>query len=301
VDIPALLERGRGFSLLEAYFRVVQRSTPARAHQFSRAFGPITVVDRSPTLALHADVLYAMLPEHRAVLLLRDPLAQLASWRQRSASAAPGWPEQPLTLKDHCAHILSAWLTPLRAAPAGQLLVLRADALERGLEDGLARIWAFLGLPWRDPAAALERREPIGGVCNPVYAQELEELDRLCWAEISSGSAWLATEAEPPPAGQGRGSSGGPRRQVAPLSASEREAARALFAPLRPLLGPSAAAGDAGGDGRRRASEAPGEGLEGLVPQVEEMLERLAQRSAEAPLIPHQLDGRAEMHPIGDQ
>ncbi|MEB3362003.1 MAG: sulfotransferase, partial [Synechococcaceae cyanobacterium] len=290
VDIPALLEPGRGFSLLEAYFRVVQRSTPARAHQFSRAFGPITVVDRSPTQALHADVLYAMLPEHRAVLLLRDPLAQLASLRQRSASAAPGWHEEPLTLKDHCAQILSAWLTPLRAAPAGQLLVLRADALERELEDGLARIWAFLGLPLRDPPAALERREPPGGLFNPVYARELDELDRLSLAEISSGSAWLAAEAEEPSAAQGWGSSGRSRRHVAPLRAIEREAARALFAPLRPLLRPSASAGDAG-DGRKRANEVPGEGLEGLVPQVEEMVERLARRGAEAPLIPHQLDG----------
>ncbi len=288
VPLAALLEPGREFSLLEAYFRVVQRSTSERAHRFSRAFGPITVVDRSPTLALHADQLFAMLPSQRAVLLLRDPLVLLATLSHRSAHAESGWLQGRPTLMEHCTEILATWLTPLRAAPPGQLLVLRAEALGRASEDGLARIWAFLGLPQADPPAALDRREPPGGVQNPVYARELDELDHRSLTEIGGGGdADLGqAEAQGHPLGQGGGSGERPMQDVEALTPIEQAAAKALFRPLADLL----QANESGGDGRRRTGEGPGEGLAELVPQVEELVGLLVQRRAEAPAVPHQLD-----------
>jgi glycosyltransferase involved in cell wall biosynthesis len=281
VAITSLLDAGRSFSLLEAYFRVVQRSAPARAHRFSRAFGPITLVDRSPTQAQHADLLYAMLPSHQAVLLLQDPLRQLARLRQRSAGAAAGRRPGPLSLAEHCAQILAAWLTPLRAAPPGQLLVLRAEALERAPEEGPARVWAFLGLPQADRPGVLERREPPGGVCNPAYEREQARLDRLSLAEISSGSPWLADEAQEAqgaewPAG-GDGS----------LTETERQAVLTLFAPLAGL---GTAWGWNEGAVARRPDETLEEGLAALAQQVADLVTQLERRRAEAPAVPHLLD-----------
>lgn len=240
VAIAPLLDPERSFSLLEAYFRVVQRSTPARAMAFSRRFGPITVVDRSPSLALHADLLYAALPEHRAVLLLREPLAQLAVMRRRGAAGLPGWRQGPLTTAEHCAQILETWLQPLRAAPAGQLLVLAGEAVALAEAEALARIWRFLEKPLADPPRPLEWRPPPGGVINPVYALQEEALARLSLAEISAGSPWRAAEAQAQMEAQAAWQAAAP-----PLPAQEQADVRALFAPLGPLL--AGHGGDAGG------------------------------------------------------
>ena len=114
----------RSYTLLEAYFRGVQALLPPETLRFARSYGQVQVLDRSCSLALVADVLFQCLPEHRAVLMLRDPLDQIAALRRRIARFPQEWAFADSGLVGLCRVVLESLAVPLQAAPLGQLLLV---------------------------------------------------------------------------------------------------------------------------------------------------------------------------------
>jgi hypothetical protein len=126
---------------------------------FARAYGQVTVLDRSCTLPLVADVLFQCLPEHRAVLMLRDPLEQIASVRRMIACHAEGWRFPDPSLEALGRIWLESLAIPLMAAPVGQLLLVSHERLLQRQSETVEAVCVWLGL---EPNAflAVEQLDP---------------------------------------------------------------------------------------------------------------------------------------------
>ena len=174
------LRTDRSYTLLEAYFRAVQALTPPEAMAFARAYGQVSMLDRSCTLPLVADVLFQCLPEHCAVLMLRDPLEQIASVRRMIARHPEAWRFPDQALENHCRIWLQSLATPLQAAPVGQLLLVSHARLVAHPQEEIEAVCAWLGLE-PNPYLALEPLEAapqswVNRVHEEGWRRELEAL-----------------------------------------------------------------------------------------------------------------------------
>lgn len=163
------LNPDRSYTLLEAYFRGVQALLPSETMRFARSYGRVQVLDRSCSLALVADVLFRCLPEHRAVLMLRDPLDQIVALRQRIARHPEDWAFADSGLVGLCRVVLESLAVPLQAAPPGQLLLVSYRRLCQEPQLVLEEVYgAFETAP--TPYYALEPLD-LGPdpVWNPVH------------------------------------------------------------------------------------------------------------------------------------
>lgn len=224
----------RSYTLLEAYFRGVQALLPAQVMDFARSYGQVTVLDRSCSLALVADVLFRCLPEHRAVMMLRDPLEQIAELRRCMASHPEAWTFADNSLEGLCRVVLESLAIPLQAAPVGQLQLVSRRRLEDDPQAVLEAVYgAFETAP--TPYYALEPLD-LGPdpVLNPVHEQAtaaflealpsqlLLEQERPWKLACLTGESSSSAESKPQP--------------QALFSAAELEALEALLVPLQLVI-----------------------------------------------------------------
>lgn len=184
----------RSFTLLEAYFRVVQRLTPTEALEFSRAWGQVMVLERSCTQALVADVLFRCLPEHRAVLMLRDPLEQIASVRRMQQQHPQAWSygdgEGRGSVEELAMVYLESLARPLAAAPPGQMRLVSFERLQAEPEQVLEEVSGFLGLA-PNPLLALEPLPADAGQgVNRVHEQQWREQVARLPAQLLREEPW---------------------------------------------------------------------------------------------------------------
>lgn len=227
---------GRSYTMLEAYFRVIQALTPSAALEFSQAWGQVTVLERSSTLALVADALYRCLPEHRAVLMVRDPLAQIAVVRRRQQRHPEAWHQAGIEEQNLLPHLSQAYLqslaVPLAAAPPGQLKLARFEQLLADPESLIQQVSGFLGL---EPSfyVALEPLPDTGRrFCNEAPERQWRDLVAALQQQLIRGEPWKQhCLAAMPGDGMPAGSVG-----LEPLSAEERQQLSAWFEPLQLAL-----------------------------------------------------------------
>ena len=228
------LRSDRSYTLLEAYFRVVVALTPPESMAFARAYGQVTVLDRSCTLPLVADVLFECLPEHRAVLVVRDPLEQIASVRRMQALYPEAWGSTATGLESLCRTVLQSLAIPLQAAPPGQLQLVSHGRLVRQRSETIEAVSRWLGL---EPSACFAL-EPLKTDADhwfnrapaEAWRHQLEALPGRLLRQEPWKHACLAAALEASDSGE-RGSGA-----VGVLSASEQETLGRLFAPLRSLV-----------------------------------------------------------------
>jgi hypothetical protein len=173
-DSKALLKQERGYTILEAYFRVLQSIIPASAMKFAKAYGQITVIDRSCSHALVADVLFQSLPEHRAVLVVRDPMDQITSVLSMQEQHPKEWGgrEKENNLENLCRSYLRCLATPLAAAPVGQLKLMLFEELQSSPYTVIEETCRFLGLH-PNYLLALETIDcNTHNAVNTVYSEE---------------------------------------------------------------------------------------------------------------------------------
>lgn len=235
------LRNDRSYTLLEAYFRAVLALTPPETMAFARSYGQVTVLDRSCTLPLVADVLFQCLPEHRALLVLRDPLEQIASVRRMIARHPDAWAGPEAGLEGLCRVYLQSLAIPLQAAPPGQLRLVSHARLRHRRAETIEAVSVWLGL---EPNAFLALEPLEGGpppwinrVHEEAWRRQIEALPgRLLrdepWKEACLAAALEAPDpgGETPGVGQESSGSGGE------LPGGETEALLQLFAPVRSLI-----------------------------------------------------------------
>jgi glycosyltransferase involved in cell wall biosynthesis len=232
-DLEQALRADRSYTLLEAWFRAVLALTPPEMLTFARSYGQVNVLDRSCTLPLVADVLFKCLPEHRALLVLRDPLDQIASVRRMRTLYPGDWCSLEPGLANLCQVYLQSLAIPLLAAPVGQLRIVSYERLVHCQAETLEGVCTWLGL---EPNAffALEPVE-VGADHwrNTAYVDawrhELKELPKRLLREEPWKEGCLADmhgEAPPPTLAEVGGA----------FTATEQEPLERLFAPVRTLI-----------------------------------------------------------------
>lgn len=228
------LRPDRSYTLLEVYFKMVQALTPAAVMEFSKAYGQVTLLDRSCSHSLVADVLFQCLPEHRAVLLLRDPLEQITSVRRMQALHPSAWHHDDSGLANLCRVYLLSLTLPLQAAPSAQLLPVSWRRLTQQTEAVVAEVSAFLGLE-PNPFLALEPLElPPGQEANPVHEQALQAELAALPRQLLHNEPWKL-ECLPSTAGR-TPAAVAPAGLAARLSAEEAQALAGLMAPVQALI-----------------------------------------------------------------
>ena len=190
INLEAWLPAERSFTLMEAYFRLMQGWMPADVPALSRKLGSVVLLDRSCSLGLAAGELFSCLPLHRALLVLRDPLevvAQTLEMRRR-------WPEAwsvPDASPWACAEMVLQTLTvSLEAAPAGQLHLVSHSELRDTPQEALQGVTAFLGQE-SNPMGATEplpNAEQLA--CNPRYAEELDAMLTMLPGQLLRNEPW---------------------------------------------------------------------------------------------------------------
>ena len=171
------LRNEQGYTILEAYFRVVQSLVPTSAMSFAKAYGQVTVLDRSCTHALVADVLFSCLPEHRAVLVVRDPIDQIASVLSMQEQYPKDWGsrETEHNLENLCRSYLRCLAIPLATAPLGQLKLILFSELLANPRAVIEETCRFLGLS-PNTIVALERdEENTRHTTNTTYSEDYNQ------------------------------------------------------------------------------------------------------------------------------
>ena len=164
----------KSYTILEAYFRVIQALVPTSAMTFAKAYGQVTVLDRSCTHALVADVLFSCLPEHRAVLVVRDPIDQIASVLSMQEQYPKEWGSRDANhnLEDLCRSYLRCLAIPLTEAPIGQLKLILFNDLFANPREATEEACRFLGLA-PNAIVALERnKNNMRHVTNTTYGED---------------------------------------------------------------------------------------------------------------------------------
>jgi len=176
INLEECLPAERSFTLMEAYFRLIQAWMPAGVPALSRKLGSVVLLDRSSTLGLAAEVLFSCMPLHRALLMLRDPLEVVAQTLEMRQCWPDAWSVSDPSPWACSEMVLQTLAGSLEAAPAGQLhLVVHRD-LRDNPHEALKQVAAFL----RQEPNPVGATEPVGDAeqlaCNPGYAEERESM-----------------------------------------------------------------------------------------------------------------------------
>lgn len=274
------LRSDRSYTLLEATFRAVLALTPPEAMAFARSYGQVTVLDRSCTLPLVADVLFQCLPEHRALLVLRDPVVQIASVRRMMESYPDAWACPDSSLAALCRHYLQSLAMPLQAAPPGQLRLVSHGRLLARPQEEIEAVCSWLGL---EPNAffALEPLEAgppawINRVHEKAWQRELEALPGRLLHEEPWKEACLAAALHAPLFGAGPAGSIADSGVSGEFSRAEREQLEHLFAPVCALIRRiDAGEPEPWACTAASASMAPGPAVSGLASDLPELVRQV--------------------------
>ncbi|MBC1262505.1 glycosyltransferase [Synechococcus sp. BSF8S] len=223
------IKTDRSYTLLEAWFRAVQALTPKEAMAFSRAYGAVNVLERSCTLPLVADVLFRSLPQHQAVLMVRDPLEQIAATRRMMAHYPEAWRLADGSLSNLCDIYLQSLAIPLAAAPVGQLKLVSFSRLVQCRAEVLEEVSGFLGLA-PNPFLALEPMDlPEKHVFNMAQPEAWRERVEELPGQLLHEEPWKLGCFECK-----QQSVEGDGEEL--LNGSERQALDWLFAPVRQAI-----------------------------------------------------------------
>lgn len=228
IDLTDCLQPERSFTLMEAYFRLIQRRMPPNVRDLSQRLGSVFLLDRSCTLALAAETLFQCLPLHRALLVLRDPLDVMAAMAERRQR----WPEAWAMLDGApraCAELILRTVPgSLAAAPQGRLHLVLHRALVDQPRQVVAAVAGFLGMA-PNPVGAMEpmpRQQELA--CNHRYDQELQRMVAAIPDQILDQEPWKTLN---------RFASPEPRCAGFDPAAPELIQLRSVLAPLRQRLG----------------------------------------------------------------
>lgn len=187
---PAVaLTRERSFTLLEAYFRLIQATMSPRASAFSKLNGIANVIERSSSASYAADLLFEILPMHRAILVVRDPLEQIKRLFDLQYDQHHSEVQVNQLIIELCKQYIEGLLAPLAAAPEQQLFIVRKEAFDSNPTKNLRQLVGWLGLDTPEWPENLRRRVDTGGTINQVYERELQELEDQIDQEITGMTA----------------------------------------------------------------------------------------------------------------
>lgn len=184
IDAGLALSPNRTFTALEAYFRLVQATMPARCRSFSRINGVSNLIERSSSAAYAAQLLFELLPMHRALLVIGDPIDQITRLNSVAKAQALMSGIPCLTIEELCDQYLEALIQPLQAAPIGQLLIVRQEAFNQDPTGSLRHVADWLGLKTPEWPKGLKRRIDTLGAVNTVYMNELETIKQQVEQDI---------------------------------------------------------------------------------------------------------------------
>jgi hypothetical protein len=223
------IKADRSYTMLEAWFRAVQALTPREAMAFSRAYGHVNLLERSCTLPLVADVLFRCLPQHQAVLMVRDPLEQIAATRRMMARYPEAWNLADDSLSRLSEIYLQSLAIPLAAAPVGQLKLVSFARLLHSRAEVLEEVSGFLGLA-PSPFLALEPLDlPEGHVCNTALQEAWRQQVEALPGQLLHEEPWKLGCFQPE-----QQMEEGDEEEM--LSQEERQALNLLFAPVRQAM-----------------------------------------------------------------
>ena len=193
IDPAIALTRERSFTLLEAYFRLIQATMPQRARTFSKLNGIANVLERSSSASYAADLLFEILPMHRAILVVRDPVEQIKRLFDlqfcQKDSQHHGEAKTNQLILELCEQYIEGLMIPLAAAPEQQLFIVRKEAFDSNPTKHLRQLVGWLGLATPEWPENLRRRVDTGGTINQVYNRELQELEEQIDHEITGTTA----------------------------------------------------------------------------------------------------------------
>ncbi len=141
----------------------------------------------------------AMMPNGRAVILIRDPRAVLASFKHFTTAVSPGYLGAVFNCLDAMRHARDLAM----ALPPERFLVLRNEDLARAPEETARRVWRLIGVDpdvepagpenWRDPfgrpwsfnsslqnGGGFEVERALEGWRDVLSAEEIELVERIC-------------------------------------------------------------------------------------------------------------------------
>jgi hypothetical protein len=149
---------------------------PDRSRQFSHINGISNLIERSSSAAYAAQLLFELLPMHRALLVIADPIDQITRLKSVYSAQAITSGDPAISIEELCSQYLEALLEPLEAAPVGQLLIVRKEIYDQNPEKSLREVVNWLGLKTPEWPKGLQRKIDTAGVINQVYEAELEAI-----------------------------------------------------------------------------------------------------------------------------
>lgn len=176
----------RSFNILEAYFRLIQVLMSTRCRDFARSFGLVNVLDRSHSLSLASEMLFDLLPMHRALLVVDAPISQISRLLAISEQSLLSLESEHLNalIQDLCHQYLDSLITPLEASPRNQLLIIERTSYLTDPSKGMKRIVSWLDHETLEWPKGLVEIIDTGGVVNCTYQEEMIAVARAVDQEI---------------------------------------------------------------------------------------------------------------------
>lgn len=184
----ATLTAGSRRALRRRYFDEVDRCRPD--------LGPRRPVDKNPLYLLRLPLVAALFPDAQAVLAIRHPCDVVVScWMQNFKAPAFAITFETLASTARMYDRVFRTYFAFRDAIGVPTHVLRYEDLVADLEGEGRRLFAFLGLDWRDELKSFtERAKRRGVISTPSYAQVVEPVHRRAVGRWQAWRPWLDGE-----------------------------------------------------------------------------------------------------------
>lgn len=194
LQLQGVLKPDRSYTLAEVTFAALQTGVSDADRELAKRYGRCVLVQRSSSLSWVTQELFASFPLHQVLLIVRDPVDQIAAVERMQRAypehwAAQGGPQDRWSL---CRQYLEAVLAALLDAPAGHLKVVSLERLCAQPQLVLADVATFLRIPINlclalepcvDPAAQ-------GGKGLSVLEQEAEAALQALPSRLLGDEPW---------------------------------------------------------------------------------------------------------------
>lgn len=202
VKLEGILEPDRTYTAVTAYQQVLLRTASERMHRVAAEMGAFHIVDKTLTASVAADLLFAIAPDHAALLAVRDPVEQICAMRRISREKPGAWREPHRSIEDLCHRFIEHLRQPLLNAPPGRLLIVCHEAFLAAPEASMKRVAGFCGVRLNPGPVPSRRVEQKDFQINPVHHRELTQILEQIPAEISDREPWKARSLTEPLGGQ---------------------------------------------------------------------------------------------------